>query len=1330
MRRYLVVGLGLLLGLAAAWAGDGDATAAAPSTEPGPSTQPAGKLSASQEHIAQLVAQLGSKKYAQRQAAVKELIEIGRPALSAIKAAVSDKDAERAERARRTLKIIEENLILPETYRAKIAAFIGPSSEAERNASRQWIHQRLGRTVPYLLEQAPKAAGEPAVRLHQLMFDAWGAGILSDDQKTAFLSRSVRVGWRVDQSYWPGGSRIVVLEVTGLANMAPDTGMPSFKPWKFLKATWAAELDGKALASGKTWGSDGTYLTLPEGLLTGKHKLKATVELAELEGRWRQSLAADAEIMALARGPETAPAPALPPPAKIVGRVVDDKHKPRANVLVTAKSNAMGRDIWWAFMAETHSDEQGLFELSVPFGDIFHQVVAGSYGTYHLSNSVQVIPADNTAVELVLNAYRDSHTIRGTVSGPGGKPGANLPLRLVGEYGRSCRTTTDPNGRYHLATIRYLGQAVAVVRMGDLAAPLRIVGINKDNVWDLTLEPASTLEGFVRDQDTQTPIAGATVLIRPPFVNSFRMEATTGKDGRYKLAGIPAGSYTFTATAPGHFHRILRGEFPEVTLASGEYNEMSIGLHRVALLRGKVIDDAGKPVAGALVATRMKAVLDYREQYGYVRTKSDGSFTIATAQIGQSLPLAAFRSDKGLALRQAKPMQPGHISDGLVLRMHGAARVKGTVTDPQGKPVKDVFCLMEYYYSVGEYTGADGKFDLGRIALPSSGAVPITLRVPRPSSGPWRQYKVKTLEKAPPFYLHRRLTLRLKPGKEHDLKLSLQPTQLLKISGRVVGAGGRPVADAPVLLLTGDAGEKTWLDILHPKIMGSTELRHDTAIDSTRTDKDGRWTFWTVREDGGGSPFGGRETDWKRYCVGVEGPKGKSLLVRDVVVPEGDNCTEFLIDLEAGKSENVTSRPSAAPAATQPGAGEAEIARLILQLGSKDFKDRDAAQKALVRIGEPAAASLEKAASDENAECARRAKAALAQIRLPQTIQRLGKELAQAGLKADKNTFRPSMAGLAIIAQLETAGNSDACKTLLDFVQTPRQDRLLRKEAVCALGRIGTEDAILCLTRFHGWASQRIAAREGEFHFGRWDAPSDHFSGRELTPWLTARGANGAEWTVFVWHRFGADHVWVTRPLGKDKWLPPVMTDLRQGKLAGRKDLALYVTGAALAIKSKDGTIDVALTLLEADSDKDGLPDAVEKVYGTDSRKADTDNDGVPDGKDADPAVAATPKPTEDDTIRQAVFSAVYSTCDSWKPIHMPQGGQEFKGYRGGIVRAARTVRGHFNVAIGAPQISGDSATVPFSDYFGPEAAASYRATLKKVKDTWVVVGVEMLLIR
>ncbi len=99
MRGYLVIGLGLLLGLTAAWAGDGAATALAPPTGSGPSTQPA----ADAPGIQRLIEQLGDPKVAERNSAQQALVKIGLPAVEALTAAAKDANLERAGRARDTL---------------------------------------------------------------------------------------------------------------------------------------------------------------------------------------------------------------------------------------------------------------------------------------------------------------------------------------------------------------------------------------------------------------------------------------------------------------------------------------------------------------------------------------------------------------------------------------------------------------------------------------------------------------------------------------------------------------------------------------------------------------------------------------------------------------------------------------------------------------------------------------------------------------------------------------------------------------------------------------------------------------------------------------------------------------------------------------------------------------------------------------------------------------------------------------------------------------------------------------------------------------------------
>ncbi|MHC4715696.1 MAG: SecDF P1 head subdomain-containing protein [Planctomycetota bacterium] len=93
--------------------------------------------------------------------------------------------------------------------------------------------------------------------------------------------------------------------------------------------------------------------------------------------------------------------------------------------------------------------------------------------------------------------------------------------------------------------------------------------------------------------------------------------------------------------------------------------------------------------------------------------------------------------------------------------------------------------------------------------------------------------------------------------------------------------------------------------------------------------------------------------------------------------------TERLSPSAAPPGSPAAPYPGAPPSggrATQPAAEVAEIERLIRQLGSDKFAEREAAQKALVKIGEPALPALAAARRDANLELARGAGLAREQI--------------------------------------------------------------------------------------------------------------------------------------------------------------------------------------------------------------------------------------------------------------------------------------------------------------------------------------------------------------
>jgi len=89
-----------------------------------------------------------------------------------------------------------------------------------------------------------------------------------------------------------------------------------------------------------------------------------------------------------------------------------------------------------------------------------------------------------------------------------------------------------------------------------------------------------------------------------------------------------------------------------------------------------------------------------------------------------------------------------------------------------------------------------------------------------------------------------------------------------------------------------------------------------------------------------------------------------------------DAAAELLAMVEKA----AKARQSATPPAPRPEVDAAEIARLIGQLGSGKSAEREDAQKSLVKIGLPAVAALQQAASDKDAERSKHAQTALNEI--------------------------------------------------------------------------------------------------------------------------------------------------------------------------------------------------------------------------------------------------------------------------------------------------------------------------------------------------------------
>ncbi|HET9599510.1 MAG TPA: carboxypeptidase-like regulatory domain-containing protein, partial [Anaeromyxobacteraceae bacterium] len=146
---------------------------------------------------------------------------------------------------------------------------------------------------------------------------------------------------------------------------------------------------------------------------------------------------------------------------------------------------------------------------------------------------------------LEVTAVGDDTSVVSTLGGAAGLKaarGVEAPRRL--EFGGDRFEVPDaPSGRVRVAA-RTPGGRTAHVDVSLSPGEERHV--------DLVLPGDGVLTGRAVDARTRAPIAGASVALVTGGRPSARPEATTGPDGRFRLAGVGAGFRKLHLTAPGY----------------------------------------------------------------------------------------------------------------------------------------------------------------------------------------------------------------------------------------------------------------------------------------------------------------------------------------------------------------------------------------------------------------------------------------------------------------------------------------------------------------------------------------------------------------------------------------------------------------------------------------------------------------------------------------------------------------------------------------------------------------------------------------------------------
>jgi carboxypeptidase family protein len=157
-------------------------------------------------------------------------------------------------------------------------------------------------------------------------------------------------------------------------------------------------------------------------------------------------------------------------------------------------------------------------------------------------------------------------------------------------------------------------------------------------------KPASraTIEGVVIKEPGSDPVKKALIeLIAENQAEGGDYTALTGPDGVFHIEGIVPGRYRLFAERTGFLEvekHHVRSEGRVLTLAAGqEVKDLQIRLQAAAVVRGRVTDEDGDPLANAQVGVSRQTFASGRsrwEQVGSERTNDLGEYRVAGLAAG------------------------------------------------------------------------------------------------------------------------------------------------------------------------------------------------------------------------------------------------------------------------------------------------------------------------------------------------------------------------------------------------------------------------------------------------------------------------------------------------------------------------------------------------------------------------------------------------------------------------------------------------------------------------------------------------------------------------
>lgn len=518
----------------------------------------------------------------------------------------------------------------------------------------------------------------------------------------------------------------------------------------------------------------------------------------------------------------------------IRGTLVDETSAPLPAILISAAQVTTGGAVVIARAVETSTTKGGSFEFkNVSAGENSLRVADA---TLVCATTLTTAPADN--VRLI--ASRSGAAASGHVTLlETGDPAVGASVRFTaisggnsrGAFPQTFTSQASAEGEFyvdHLPAGTYSIDATSTATHGTLKqfgcltdGERRITLLDHESTGgiELVLYGGHTLHGYVRDEVTSEPIAGAIVKLVRDY-GSSPITAESGAKGYYSFKALfpqTAGlAPTIDVEKAGYGLRKITNSaslrLSSDLLSTPTTIEQDIRLPRLIVVHGTVVMSDGKAVPKAHVEEARSDLATGAARQASVDS-TNGEFALEVTP-NSRIRLHASAPGFGDAFSEVVEIADRPVS-GINITMYAAAYASGVVVDPQNVPVSGAAVKAFSFLGYGSWgfraelqhtmSGADGSFRTRD--LPTDGQMSV--------------------EASAAGYTAVSKLLSLKPGEEQSgIRLQLKGTHFL--AGTVRHPEGEPLPGVDVLVY----GGASWITV-HAITGANGQYRADGLSDDT-----------------------------------------------------------------------------------------------------------------------------------------------------------------------------------------------------------------------------------------------------------------------------------------------------------------------------------------------------------------------------------------------------------------------------------------------------------------------------------------------------------------